>query len=75
LSDNIMLYFISLMNAAGMGNHGAAIYASPRRDIGAVYVRLLGEIGLYAEDGINLKIKHAWLERPPHAADREKLMK
>lgn len=71
-SDKLMLYIITLMNAAGMGNYGTAISASPRRDIGADYVRLLGEIGLYAEDGINLQIKHAWLERPPHAADRKK---
>lgn len=35
----------------------------------------LAQIGLYAEDGLNLQIKHAWLERPPHAADRDQLMK
>ncbi|MDZ5472953.1 DUF3231 family protein [Bacillus sp. 31A1R] len=74
-SDKLMLFQISLMTAAGMGNYGTAISASPRRDIAAVYVRLQGEIGLYAEDGLNLLIKHAWLERPPHAADRDQLMK
>lgn len=74
-SDKLMLYMISLMTAAGMGNYGTAISVSPRRDIGADYVRLQGESGLYAEDGLNIQIKHAWLERPPHAADRDRLMK
>ncbi|MGY3717360.1 DUF3231 family protein [Sutcliffiella cohnii] len=74
-SDKLMLYQISMMTAAGMGNYGTAIAASPRRDIAVDYVRLQGEIGLYAEDGLNLQIKHAWLERPPHAADRDQLMK
>ncbi|MEH7096951.1 DUF3231 family protein [Neobacillus vireti] len=74
-SDKLMLYMISMMNAAGMGNYGTAISASPRRDIAADYIRLQGEIGLYAEDGLNLQIKHAWLEKPPLAADRDQLMK
>ncbi|MEW9052088.1 MAG: DUF3231 family protein [Neobacillus sp.] len=73
-SDKLMLYQIAMMTAAGMGNYGTALSASPRRDIAADYVRLQGEIGLYAEDGLNLQIKHAWLERPPHAADRDQLM-
>ncbi|MBY0154274.1 DUF3231 family protein [Cytobacillus firmus] len=70
-----MLYQTSMMSAVGMGNYGTALSASPRRDIAADYVRLQGEIGLYGEDGLNLQIKHAWLERPPHAADRDQLMK
>ncbi|MFC5733961.1 DUF3231 family protein [Cytobacillus gottheilii] len=74
-SDKLMLFMISMMTAAGMGNYGTALSASPRRDIAADYVRFQGEIGLYAEDGLNLQIKHAWLERPPHAADRDQLMK
>lgn len=74
-SDKLMLFQISMMSAAGMGNYGTAISASPRRDIASDYVRLLGEIGLYAEDGINLQIKYEWLERPPHAANRDQLMK
>ncbi|MEW9111550.1 MAG: DUF3231 family protein [Cytobacillus gottheilii] len=74
-SDKLMLYMVSMMTAAGMGNYGTALSASPRRDLSADYVRLQGEIGLYGEDGLNLQIKHAWMERPPHATDRNQLMK
>ncbi|MCM3033970.1 MULTISPECIES: DUF3231 family protein [unclassified Niallia] len=73
-SDKLMMFHISLMVAAGVGNYGTALSASMRRDIGVDYTRLLGEIGLYAEDGMNLLIKNEWLERPPFAADRNQLM-
>lgn len=74
-SDKLMLFHVSLMTASGIGNYGTAISGTLRRDIAAEYTCLLGEIGLFAEDGMNLLIKHEWLERPPHAADREQLMK
>jgi hypothetical protein len=74
-SEKLMMFHISLMNASGVGNYGTAISATLRRDVGADYTRLLGEIGHYAEDGMNLQIKNGWLERPPHAADRDELMK
>ncbi|SEN04874.1 Protein of unknown function [Mesobacillus persicus] len=74
-SDKLMMYQASLMTASGMGNYGTAHSASPRRDIAADYTRLLGEIGQFAEDGINLQIKYGWLERPPHAVQREESVK
>ncbi|WEG13527.1 DUF3231 family protein [Pullulanibacillus sp. KACC 23026] len=74
-SDKLMLFQISMMTAAGLVNYGSALSASPRRDIAAAYVRLQGEIGLFAEDGLQLQISHGWLERPPHAINREQLMK
>lgn len=74
-SEKLMMFHISLMNASGIGNYGTSMSATQRRDIAADYTRLLGEVGLYAEDGMNLLIKNGWLERPPHAADRNELMK
>ena len=73
-SEKLMMFHTSLITAAGVGNYGTALSASLRHDIAADYTRLLGESGLYAEDGMNLLIKNAWLERPPHAADRNQLM-
>jgi hypothetical protein len=73
-SDKLMMFQVNMMSAAGIGNFGTALSASPRRDIAADYSRLLAEVGLYAEDGAQILIKHNWMERPPHAADRNKLM-
>ncbi|WP_425594002.1 DUF3231 family protein [Metabacillus endolithicus] len=47
----------------------------PRRDIATEYSKLLGEVGLFAENGASILIKHKWMERPPHAVDRNELMK
>lgn len=71
-SDKLIMYHVSLIVASGMGNYGVALSASPRRDIATEYSRLLAETGLYAEDGANLLIKHEWMERPPHAVNRDK---
>lgn len=74
-SDKLMMYHISLLSASGIGNYGAAISMSQRRDITTNYARLTAEAGQYAEDGMNIMIDNAWLERPPHAADRGELIK
>ena len=74
-SDKLMVYHIALLNITGLGNYGMAISTSTRRDLIKEYMRLSGEIGLYAEDGANLMIKHGWMEEPPQAVDREKLSK
>lgn len=74
-SDKLITFQIALVSAAGIANYGTALSASPRRDIAMQYMNFLTEVGLYAEDGTNILIKHKWLERPPHAADRDSLMK
>lgn len=72
-SDKLIMFHISAMIAAGIGNFGMAMAASPRRDLGLKYASLIPEISLYAEDGANIMIKHGWLEEPPLADDREEL--
>ena len=74
-SDKLMMYHVSIMNASSVGNYGMAISMSQRRDISADYARLLAEVALYAEDGINIMIDNEWLEWPPHAVDRVELIK
>jgi hypothetical protein len=74
-SDKLIMFHISAMIAAGIGNYGMAMAASPRRDLGLKYASLVPEISLYAEDGANIMIKHGWLEEPPQADDRDHLIK
>lgn len=74
-SDKLMMFHVSAMTAAGIGNYGTAMAASPRRDIGMRYASLVPEISLYAEDGANIMIERGWLEEPPQTADRDKLAK
>jgi hypothetical protein len=72
LSDKLMMFHTSMLNAAGVGHYGISLGQSPRRDLAANYVRLAAEIGAYAEDGANI-VENSWLEQPPHAADRNTL--
>ncbi|WP_099364878.1 DUF3231 family protein [Fredinandcohnia onubensis] len=74
-SDKLIMFHVSAMIAAGIGNFGMAVAASPRRDVGLKYASLIPEISLYAEDGANIMIKHGWLEEPPQTDDREQLIK
>lgn len=74
-SDKLMMFHIELLSATGMGNYGIAMSQSMRRDLTADYARLSIEIGKYAEDGANITIDNGWMERPPHAADRDELAK
>ncbi len=74
-SDKLMLNHIVILISAAIGYYGAAISISQRRDLSIEYTRLMAEVGLYAEDGAELLIKHEWLEQPPLAEDRETLSK
>ncbi|MCQ6281289.1 DUF3231 family protein [Bacillus sp. EB600] len=72
-SDKLMMFHTSTLNTIGVAHYGRALGLSPRRDLGANYVRLTAEISQYAEDGANIMIKNEWLEQPPQATDRDQL--
>ena len=73
-SDKLMLFQTTYMNMVGIGNYGMAIGTCQRIDLGAIFSKLAAEIALFAEDGAKLLIKNGWLEEPPKAVNREKLM-
>lgn len=72
-SDKLMLFHTVGLSALGIGNYGLSLAASPRRDIAATYARLSAEVGMFAEDGAELLIRHGWLEKVPEAIEREAL--
>jgi len=73
-SDKLMMFHTTGMIAVGIGNYGTAAGTCERMDLSAMYTRLSVEIAMYAEDGANILIKHAWLEEPPQADDRQALV-
>jgi hypothetical protein len=73
-SDKLMLFHALAMNSSGVGYYGASMGTSQRRDIGAMYSRLIGEVAQYTEDGANIMINNAWMEQPPTAVDRDALV-
>ncbi|MFE8700112.1 DUF3231 family protein [Cytobacillus sp. FJAT-54145] len=69
-SDKLMLFHIVTLVAVTVGYYGTALSVCQRRDLFMQYMRLMTEIGLYAEDGTNILINKGWLEQPPTADDR-----
>lgn len=74
-SDKLMMFHMSLIVAAGIGNYATAAAASQRSDLMVNYERLSLEISQLAKSGADIMIKHNWLEQPPGIKNREKLTK
>lgn len=74
-SDKLMMYHMSIISAAGIGNYATAGAASQRSDLAINYERLSLEVARLAKSGADIMIKHHWLEQPPGTMSREKLAK
>ncbi len=72
-SDRLVMFHMSLLTAAGIGNYSTAAAASQRSDLILNYERLALEIAQYAKDMAYLMIKNEWLEQPPGTMDKVKL--
>ena len=64
-SDRLMLYKTSMITSANASKYGAAASATLRKDIGATFVKIAGQVLLFAEDTGNLLIKHRMLDEAP----------
>jgi len=72
-SNKLMLYHISVLNAAGIAAYGTMISECMRKDLIAGYVRFVAEVGRYLEDGANILIDSSWMEEAPKAVDNMEL--
>ena len=74
-SDKLLMFHMSLLCAAGIGNYATAAAVSQRNDLAHNYERLSLEITRLAKSGADIMIKNNWLEQPPGTKDRIKLAK
>ena len=74
-SDKLMIAHKIEMFSMKIRTIGNALSLSGRRDLGGMYAKFLTDVGLYVEDGANIMIENGWMEQPPKAIDRNKLMK
>jgi hypothetical protein len=74
-SDKLMLFHVTALLSSAIGYYGEAMAISQRRDLAASYAKMIAEIGLLAEDGMNLLIENEWMEQPPLATDHNDLAK
>ncbi|WP_407272513.1 DUF3231 family protein [Radiobacillus sp. PE A8.2] len=64
-SERLALFKSSLIVGAMGGRYGVSASATLRKDIGTMFLKMMGETLLYAEDTGNLLIKHKYLDEPP----------
>ncbi|WP_040983951.1 DUF3231 family protein [Oceanobacillus jeddahense] len=74
-SDKLMMFHMSLLMSAGVGNYATAGSTSQRSDLGVNYGRLSMEVAKLAKSGADIMIDNNWLEQPPGTKDRELLAK
>ena len=72
-SDKLIMFHASLLIQSSISNYSTASAASLRNDISTSYVRLTAESAQYAKDGLNLMIKHEWMEQPPQVPNHKGL--
>ena len=74
-SERLMLLHTNFLISAGIQNIGTALSLSPRRDLAAMYTKMIAEIESLANAGTKLLIENGWMEEPPLAPDRDALVK
>lgn len=70
-SDKLMVFHKIDMFSMKIRSYGNALSLNGRRDLAAMYGKFLLDVGLYIEDGANITIDEHWMEKPPHAVDRD----
>jgi hypothetical protein len=73
-SDKLMVFLVTIMNAAGIANSAVSLSSSPRPDLALMYGRLIAQTADFANDGAKILIDNGWLEEPPRYVDRSKLV-
>lgn len=72
-SDKLMMFHISLLMRAGIGNYATAGAASQRSDLMVNYESLSMEVAMFSKRGADIMIENNWLEQPAGTKSREKL--
>jgi hypothetical protein len=73
-SDKLMMFHATTIASYVSKMYGWGMSNSIRSDLHIDYARLAVEVMQYAEDGLQVMIKHGWMEQPPLASDRKELV-
>ncbi|WP_147531672.1 DUF3231 family protein [Bacillus marasmi] len=73
-SDKLLMFHKIDMFSMRIRSYGNSMSVNGRHDLGLLFTRMLSEIGLYVNEGANIFIENGWMEKPPHAANRNDLI-
>lgn len=74
-SDKLIMLLITTTTATSISLLAYAMSVSMRKDLIAHYSRIMAEVMLFGEDGMNILIERGWMEQPPLAFNRKAIMK
>ncbi|MFC0273381.1 DUF3231 family protein [Metabacillus herbersteinensis] len=72
-SDKLMMFHFNSIASRAIEYYGTSLSVTSRRDLSAHYIRIMGGVLKYVEDGINIMIDHGWMEQPPRMIDHDEL--
>lgn len=72
-SDKLMLFHKMDMFSMKMRAFGNSVAVNGRHDVGFLYTRSFMKIGRFVEDAAKIYIEKGWMERAPHAVNRDKI--
>lgn len=70
-SEKLMLFHSTWLTSLGLSTYGTALASVQRRDLTALYVKIMAQVGIYGNNGVKLMIQNEWMEQPPLAPDRK----
>lgn len=74
-SDKLMMFCIYLLNGYGIVGSSFGTFFSLRNDISMKTLLLSKDVYFYAQEGIEIMIKHRWFEEPPQMENRKGIYK
>ncbi|MBY6054784.1 DUF3231 family protein [Cytobacillus firmus] len=65
-SDRLILFKTIVLVQISIARYGNALSSVMRRDLNALYARLLVESGTFVDDAMNVMIDKKWMDQPPY---------
>lgn len=70
-SERLMLFKVALLAGGATGQYGVSASSVFRKDVAVSFIKMMGEMMLFAEDTGNLLVKYDMLDQPPLVKKKE----
>ncbi len=73
-SDKFIFAMINVLNSVDISLISHALSVSMRTDLSTQYTKIISEVMMYGKDVFDVVVEKKWLEQPPLATNRKKLI-
>lgn len=74
-SEKLIMFYVGFLFTTAMIYYGTGFASSPRRDLSPKFLSAIADDAKIGKEWIELMLENEWLEQPPLAEDRKKLVK